>query len=122
LAQLRRKKKLKQKQVAYEASMDPSYVAALENGRRAPPRQSMMANIGRALNANEQEVVELRRAAMLSEMARELNERAEYFVGAPVAMAILEMSSIMSPGEIQAIATLIDGYRFRSHAQGRTDM
>ncbi len=45
---------------------------------------------------------------MLSELARELNERVEYFAGAPVAMAILEMSSTMSPGEIQAIATLID--------------
>lgn len=122
LAKLRRKNKLKQKQVAYEAAMDPSYVAALENGRRFPPRKSLMTSLARAVKANEQEEVELLRAAMLSEIARGVEEYAENFAGAELAMEILELSSVLSPNEIQALSTLVEGYRFRAYVQGRNEM
>lgn len=122
LAKLRRKNKLKQKQVAYEAAMDPSYVAALENGRRFPPRKSLMTRLAKAVKANEQEERELLRAAMLSEIARELKEYTEQLAGAELAMEILELSSVLSANEIQALSTLVEGYRFRAYVHGRSEM
>lgn len=122
LAQLRREKKLKQKQVAFEAGVDPSYVAALENGRRVPPRLDGLTKLAKAINANEHEEKELQRSARLSLLAKEIDACAEYFAGAEVAMVILELSSVMSPKEIQAIGTLVDGYRYRLHVQGRVEM
>lgn len=122
LAQLRREKKLKQKQVAFEAGVDPSYVAALENGRRIPPRLDGLRKIAKAINANEQEENELYRTARLSLLAKEIHACAEHFEGAAVAMDILVMSSVMSPKEVEAIGTLIEGYRYRLHIQGRVEM
>lgn len=122
MAQLRRNKKLKQKQVAFEAGIDSSYWAAIENGRRLPPRQRVLVKVIKAVKASAQEEKELSRAAMLTQIAKGLNERIDYFAGAPLALAILELSSVLSPGEIEAISTLIEGYRFRAHAQGRTYM
>ena len=122
LAKIRRKNKLRQKQVAYEAAMDPSYIAALENGRRFPPRKSLMTNLARAIKANEQDELELLRTAMLSEIARGIEEYAKNFPGAELAMEILELSSVLSINEIQALATLVEGYRFRAYIQGRNEM
>jgi transcriptional regulator with XRE-family HTH domain len=122
LAKLRREKKLKQKQVAYEAGVDPSYVAALENGRRVPPRHDGVIKLAKAVNANDQETKDLERSARLSQLAKEIDACAEHFSGATVAMAILELSSVMSQSEIHALATLVDGYRYRAKVQGRIDM
>ena len=122
LAELRRKNKLKQKQVAYEAGIDPSYVAALENGRRPPPRQNLVQKLANAVKADEWDEKELGRTAMLSQLARPLDENAEFFSGAPTALAILELSSVLSERELQAISTLIDSFRYRTYAQGRNKM
>ena len=122
LAKLRRKNKMRQKQVAYEAAMDPSYIAALESGRRFPPRRNMMVNLAKALQASEQEELEMFRAARLSEIAKGFKKHSDNFAGAQLAMEILELSSAMSLAEIQALTTLVDVYRFRAYAQGRQDM
>lgn len=37
ITEIRNEHRLKQKQVAFEAGIDCSYVAALEKGRRSPP-------------------------------------------------------------------------------------
>jgi transcriptional regulator with XRE-family HTH domain len=122
LAQLRRKNQLRQKQVAFDAGLDPSYLAALENGRRIPPRPNMMIKLVSAVKATSNEEKELRRAAMLSFIARELSDCTELISGASAAMTILELSSVLSQEELQALVTLVEGYRFRVYAQGRKVM
>lgn len=122
LAKIRRKNRLKQKEVAFDAGMDPSYIAALENGRRLPPKQSLMVALTKAVQANEVEQRELSRAANLSEMAKGMEAHREEFLGVPVAMAILELSAVMTQAEIDAIATLVAGYRYRAYVQGGREM
>lgn len=122
LAQLRRKKKLRQKQVANEAGVDSSYWAAVENGRRLPPRPRVMTKLVKAVKANDLEERELNRAAMLSQLAIELKERIDFFASAPLALTILELSAALSEGEIEALSTLVEGYRFRSYIPGRENM
>ncbi len=122
MAQLRRKNKLRQKQVAHEAQIDPSYLTALENGRRIPPRQKMLTNLVRALKATSLEETELKRTAALSELATKLEEKIELVAGASVVMTVLELVHVMSETEIKALEVLVDVFRDRIYYKGRKEM
>ncbi len=82
----------------------------------------MLSKIIKAIEATELEERELRRTAMLSELAREISDREKYFTSAAAAMTILELSVILSKSEVQAILTLLEGYRFRTYLSGRMEM
>lgn len=122
IAEMRRKRNLRQKQVAAEASLDPSYLAALETGRRVPPREAVIGRIAAALAASAHDVEELKHAARLSRVSRALGDEAADLPGASLAVTLLELSQVLSEEEFTAIQTLIEGYRYRQFLQWRSDM
>lgn len=122
LGALRRKYSRLQKQVAIDSGFKASYIASLEGGRRWPPQKEQLLRILKALKASESEKESLVRSAKLTEMARSIAGYAEDFPGAVAAMSLLELSADMSPGEIKAVQTIVEGYRFRSYASRRDDM
>lgn len=122
LATLRRKRCLRQKQVAADSNLDPSYVAALENGRRMPPRKEVMTRLFQALNLSDLEKYELSRLAVLSEVGRAMRQHSDKLAGIDAALSVLEISAYLSPEELNAIETLIEGYRYRAHVHGGKTM
>ena len=69
LLKLRKKRNLSQKAASILAEMDQSYLAGLETGRRAPPRERQMARLIDALQITESEEYELREAHAISRLA-----------------------------------------------------
>lgn len=65
---LRRSRNLSQKALSILAGMDQSYLAGLEAGRRAPPREKQFSRLISALETSESEEQELRAALAVSKM------------------------------------------------------
>lgn len=118
LAELRRKRRLRQKQVAAASNLDSSYIAALENGRRVPPREDVMTRLSQALDLSEAEKSELHRTAVLSEVGRAMLQHADELAGVTAALTVLEISAYLTQDELMAIETLVEGYRYRAHVRG----
>jgi transcriptional regulator with XRE-family HTH domain len=70
LAQLRRKKRLRQKQVAGDAGVDKSYLAELESGRKAAPSPSVLGRLVKALGATDADRLRISRAVRLLAIER----------------------------------------------------
>jgi transcriptional regulator with XRE-family HTH domain len=113
LAALRRKHGWLQKQVALTSGFAPSYLAALEGGRRPPPPSEALGKILDAIDATEVERTQLSRAAALTHITRAISNHLESFPGAAAAVSLLEVSPEMSSTELGAIQALVEGYRFR---------
>ena len=122
LGGLRRKYGLLQKQVAGNSGFTPSYIAALEGGRRPPPSAEALKKIVNAIGASEQEEERLRSASKLTDIARVMANYVNDFPGAAAAISLLEISPEMTGVEVDALRTLIDGYRFRTLLPRRKDM
>lgn len=122
LGGLRRKYGLLQKQVAGNSGFAPSYIAALEGGRRPPPPEEALKKIVKAIGASEQEEERLLRASKLTDIARVIANYTNDFPGAGAAISLLEISSEMTPVEVDALKTLVEGYRFRTLLPRRIDM
>lgn len=122
LGGLRRKYGLLQKQVAGDSGFAPSYIAALEGGRRPPPPMEALKRITKAIGASEQEEERLIRASKLTEIARVIANHRDEFPGAAAAVSLLEVSSEMTTVEVDALRTLVEGYRFRTLLPRRNDM
>lgn len=70
LRRLRRRRGLKQKEVADRLGYEPSYVSALERGEKGPPRRAFVERLIRGLDLDEDERVELTTA--LAESRRQI--------------------------------------------------
>lgn len=102
--------------------MDRSYVAALENGRRRPPNAEGLNRMIKALDATDEEELALRTSAILSMLAKKIASFEAKLSGASTAMAILELSPVLTDQEIHALNTLLNGYRFRFYLKGENTM
>ncbi len=122
LGGLRRNHGLLQKEVAYKSGFAASYIAALERGRRPPPPAEALKKIVNAIGASQQEEERLIRASKLTEIARVMAVYSNDFPGAEAAMSLLEISSEMTAVEVNALLTLLEGYRFRTLLPRRNDM
>ncbi len=114
LGGLRRNHGLLQKEVALNSGFTPSYIAALEGGRRPPPSTTSLNKIAHGIGASDLEKERLIRASKLTDIARVVANYVKDFPAAEAAITLLEVSSEMTPIEIDAMQTLIDGYRFRT--------
>lgn len=114
LANLRRSRNLRQWQLAGMTSLDASYLAALEGGRRKPPRETVLARLLEALRATDQEAHELRRSATLSTIARSIRPHAGEFAAVDVALKLLEYSHLLATAEIQSLEVLVDSFAYRA--------
>ena len=122
LGGLRRKQGLLQKEVAYRSGFTASYITALERGRRPPPPVEALKKILKASGVTEVEEAFLIRASKLTEIGRVMANYSADFPGAVAAMSLLEVSSEMTAAEVNALQTLVDGYRFRTLLPRRNDM
>lgn len=122
LGGLRRNHGLLQKEVAYKSGFAASYIAALERGRRPPPPAATLKKIANAIGASQQEEERLIRASKLTDIARVIANYSSDFPGAEAAMSLLEISSEMTAVEVNALLTLLEGYRFRTLLPRRNDM
>lgn len=120
LGSLRRKHGLLQKEVAFNSGFTPSYIAALEGGRRPPPSTAALNKIANAIGASDLEEERLIRASKLTDIARVVANYVKDFPAAEAAISLLEVSSEMTPIEVDAMRTLIEGYRFRTLLPKRT--
>jgi len=68
LLSLRRSRNLSQKALSILAGMDQSYLAGLEAGRRAPPKEKQICRLISALDTSENEEQELRAAHAIAKM------------------------------------------------------
>lgn len=114
LGGLRRKYGLRQKQVADNTGFSPSYIAALEGGRRPPPSEEALKKIIEAIGASAHEEAQLLRASKLTDIARVMANYSDAFPGTAAAISLLEVSTEMTAVEVDAFQTLVEGYRFRS--------
>lgn len=76
LVSTRKRHHLLQKQVAYGAGIDPSYLAAIECNRRAPPSAETLTRLVRALEATPLEEQQIRRSAAVSRISRAIRGNA----------------------------------------------
>lgn len=68
LLSLRRSRNLSQKALSLMAQMDQSYLAGLEAGRRAPPKEKQICRLIMALDTTANEEQELRAAHAIAKM------------------------------------------------------
>ncbi len=114
---LRRSRRLLQKQVAHSSGIDPSYLAGLEHGRRAPPRTAVLNRILDVLMANDSERAELTQAAALSKLLRVMQEDAIVIPGTRTLTRLALAIPTLTEEELDALNTLIDGI-CRRHSNG----
>ncbi len=109
LFQLRRNRQLLRKQVAYAASIDPSYLAALERGRRDPPNPKILARILDALNASEHERCTLKNAAAFAKLLGAIRVLGSDLPGTETLIRLARTIPGLKAQELIALETLVAG-------------
>lgn len=67
---MRKRKELRQNEVAVACGIDPSYLAGMEGGRRGAPKRELVEKLVAALALDAREAGELRRLAYVSSLER----------------------------------------------------
>ena len=70
LCLVRKRKELRQNTVAIACGIDPSYLAAMESGRRSPPNRELLEQIISAINLDGLQARTLRRLAYSESLER----------------------------------------------------
>lgn len=96
-----------QKQVAYSAGIDPSYLAAIECDRRAPPADETLTRLVRALDANPMEEEEIRRCAAVGRIARAIRGKANSLPNAELLELLVERVPHLDVGAANAIYSIL---------------
>jgi transcriptional regulator with XRE-family HTH domain len=103
LVEIRRRKNLRQKQVAAGAGLDPSYIAGLERGRRLPPRREQLARIIDALGATAHERDWLLATAAADRLSHAIAQHRQHIDGAEVLARIARWLPDMHPEDLITI-------------------
>lgn len=106
LQDIRRDRRLAQKQLAGLLEVDQSYLSGLESGRKGVPPASMVGRLTEALKLNEEEVRSLNEAVVQSRRKVEIPLRAdpaEYTMIHRVA----DKLGYLCPAQIRAIEEII---------------
>lgn len=72
LEQIRRDRRLSQKQLAYALDINPSYVSALETGKKSPPTEVILQKLISSLSLDKQEQDTLWDVVELSQTTRKI--------------------------------------------------
>jgi transcriptional regulator with XRE-family HTH domain len=109
LFQLRRSRHLLQKQLAFDAALDPSYLASLETGRRDPPRPDVLERILKALSATGIERKKLKNAAAMAGLIGAIQNFQTDFEWIETLVHLAQSMPTFSSKELVALETLVDG-------------
>lgn len=115
----RRSRGWSQKRLALEADLDQSYLAGIESGRRPPPRDAVVKRLTNALKLSPEESQGFQRTLVVARAVRVV-ERVDSNLGQVLALLISAVQ-YCSAEELQALATLVGGYRLRENAQSREE-
>lgn len=105
---LRRRRRLLQKQVAYDAGIDPSYLAGMERGRKDAPASQVFERLLRALDASLEEREWLRHALAVSRLDRLTSSGPYAIEGAEVLVRVAEQLPRIEPQQMQLLAAFVD--------------
>lgn len=89
IREMRRCRSVSQKALALDAQIDQSVLAAIESGRRAPPRDGVMQRITSALHPTDRELLELERGRLASRLSKVLEEQPPAIRAAIVEIALV---------------------------------
>lgn len=117
LLELRRRRRLLQKQVAASAGLDASFVASLERGRRAPPRRELLDRLLAALDASADEQERLLAAAGADRLAHVIARHREAIEGAEVLARIASWLPQIQPDDLITLERVAMGFASRSTAK-----
>lgn len=108
LARIRKGRGFSQKSIALDASLDASYLAGLERGRRPPPRQQVLNRIVSALRATPGEQLQLKEAIALTKISK----IAMTELGTDLGQSLMNLARairLCSPDERKALETIAVG-------------
>jgi transcriptional regulator with XRE-family HTH domain len=105
---LRRKRKKLQKEIALSAGIDPSYLAALESGRRGAPDKTLTKKLCDALAATVSERTHIENAAAHARLLRALSTHHEDVRGGPALLDIAEALPSLASIQIEALRDLVN--------------
>lgn len=108
MAAMRRRQKLRQRQVAKAAHLDPSYVAYLERGERSPPPARTVARLGRALGLTEPEHLVLQRLAAVERIVHSIQTNS-VGLGEGLGFArLIRLAPALEPAAWSAVCKLVE--------------
>ena len=107
---LRRRRRLKQKEVADAAKLDASYLASIETGRRPPPQNAVLNRLMTALRATPEERSEIQAALIVDRLARIIANEVPSFSYAPTLVRLAACLPYRTLDEINALEALIERY------------
>lgn len=115
LSQLRKKHGRSQKFVAIEAKLDASYLAAVEHGRRPPPKQPVIDRLLSVLSATTEERLKISSSVGMDKLARIATTELEPEYGYRLIRIAAAMQSC-SREELIAIEVILQGFHHRRSA------
>ncbi|WP_153167214.1 helix-turn-helix transcriptional regulator [Thauera sp. 2A1] len=117
LFQLRLRRRRLQKQVALRAGIDPSYLAALERGRRPAPAPTLLQRLADSLDASDAERANLIRAAAADRLMTALANVEADLPSASLLIDFLRVLPALSAAERDAFSALAQAI---THGRGET--
>ncbi len=108
LATARRKRKLLQKQLAYMAGFDASYLGALERGRKEAPSPRLFKALLDALNPTPTERKRLVHALVVMRLHHVLNDGPAPVEGGAVILKIAQGLPYLDEADLDLIETLVE--------------
>ena len=107
LASARRKRRLLQKQVADRAGLDPSYLGALERGRREAPSSKIFQQLLRVLEPSQLERQQLIHALALLRLQRVIEDEAAPLLGGGALLRIARRLPYLAEPDLDLVETLV---------------
>ena len=107
LASARRKRRLLQKQVADRAGLDPSYLGALERGRREAPSSKIFQQLLRVLEPSQLERQQLIHALALLRLQRVIEDEAAPLLGGGALLRIARRLPYLAEPDLDLLETLV---------------
>lgn len=111
LFQKRLYRNLRQKQVALDAGIDPSYLAALEHGRRPPPESDILQRLIKTLSMPESEGLALRQAAAIDRLLHYIDRKGGEIPSRDCLTQFAMALPMLSEQKIRAVSILVETLR-----------
>ena len=108
LFSIRRKRRLLQKQVAANASIDASYLTGLERGRRDAPTAEVIDRLLSALQATDSERARVQHALTVARLDRVISKEPFPLPGAEVLVRLAEQLPRLDADQLQLLETFVD--------------